>query len=346
MRERPARWGDDALIENLQGRTGLHFPDATSDGEQYAGFHPADSAQALKAIDRARKKGAKYLAIPQTSMWWLDHYTELRAWLAEACTVAADVEGTCRVYALPPKPVYESAVLGLKVNAEIHPDDEMYASAPAHYFVWGDVTVQLIERAMALAGVGEPRSILDLPCGHGRVLRAFRARYPDAELGACDILRDGVEFCTRTFGATPVYAEDGGTRIELPNAYDVIWCGSLLTHLNASRWPWFLKLFEDHLTDRGVLVFTTHGTKIVEMIQDGREFWLPDQGRLVDDFTQTGFAYQDYVGQQGYGISLSAAGWVARTVTRNTGLTVLAHWHHGWHNSQDAVVCVRGPVAT
>jgi len=337
--------GDDSLIENLQGRTGLHFPDSGEGDEEYAGHHPADSTEAIRAVDRAKRRGAKYLAIPQTAMWWLDHYPEFGRWLTETGSVVADVADVCRVYAIRPKPMFESSVLKTRVNAEIHPDDEMYATSPAHYFVWGDVSVQLIEQALALAGVHEePRSILDLPCGHGRVLRALRARWPDADLGACDLLRDGVEFCARTFGATPIYAEEGGTRIELPMAYDVIWCGSLLTHLGAHRWPWFLKLFEEHLSDRGVLIFTTHGVKIVETLRDGRSFWVPDQARMVDEFNRTGFAYQDYIGQHGYGISLSSAGWVARTVARETGLAVVAHLHHGWHNNQDAVVCVRGPL--
>ena len=47
--------------------------------------------------------------------------------------------------------------------------------------------------------------MLDFACGHGRVMRTLKAAFPDALLTACDIDRDGVDFCARTFGAAPVY---------------------------------------------------------------------------------------------------------------------------------------------
>jgi hypothetical protein len=65
--------GDRALLE-LGQRTGWHFPRA-ADG-QYAGFHPADSNDAISRLDVQRQLGARYLVIPSTSAWWVDHYPE------------------------------------------------------------------------------------------------------------------------------------------------------------------------------------------------------------------------------------------------------------------------------
>ena len=49
-----------------------------------------------------------------------------------------------------------------------------------------------------------PRRILDMPCGHGRVTRVLRARFPDAAITVCDIDRDGAGFASDRFGARGV----------------------------------------------------------------------------------------------------------------------------------------------
>ncbi len=68
--------GDPALV-SLGPRTGWHFPRA-ADG-QYAGFHPADNNDAINRLEVQRQLGARYLVIPSTSSWWLDHYSEFIA---------------------------------------------------------------------------------------------------------------------------------------------------------------------------------------------------------------------------------------------------------------------------
>jgi len=70
--------GDNALLE-LEGRPAWHFP-ATNDGV-YLGYHPADSAAAITALESAIDRGHEYLLFPGTSLWWLDHYAEFRAHL-------------------------------------------------------------------------------------------------------------------------------------------------------------------------------------------------------------------------------------------------------------------------
>jgi len=79
-----------------------------------------------------------------------------------------------------------------------------------YYFRCGRSAVECIQNALAIAAIPQPRikRILDLPCGHGRVLRYLRAAFPEAEIAACDLLRDGVDFCSSTFGATAVYSSD------------------------------------------------------------------------------------------------------------------------------------------
>jgi GT2 family glycosyltransferase len=73
--------GDDDLLGLLQteGRRVWHFPQA-ADGS-YAGFYPADSEAAITHLEELRAKGAEYLLLPATALWWLDHYAQFGGWL-------------------------------------------------------------------------------------------------------------------------------------------------------------------------------------------------------------------------------------------------------------------------
>ena len=104
-----------------------------------------------------------------------------------------------------------------------------------------------------------------------------RPSSPSARLGAGDIDHDGVDFCAATFGATPVYGREDPADVEIDAPYELIWCGSLFTHLPPERWEGFLALFERALAPGGLLVFTTHGRRIAERIRD------PETGGAVPE---------------------------------------------------------------
>jgi hypothetical protein len=67
--------GDEALLR-LTGRKALHFPQA-EDGS-WAGHHPADSDEAIGHLESLRERGAEFLVVPPTYLWWLRHYEGLR----------------------------------------------------------------------------------------------------------------------------------------------------------------------------------------------------------------------------------------------------------------------------
>src|SRR5262245_60754125 len=99
----------------------------------------------------------------------------------------------------------------------ISPNDDMLAGDQDNYFRVGRSALDCISLSLQAAGkpASDVRYILDLPCGHGRVLRYLRAAFPGAEITACDLLRDGVDFCAATLGAIPVYSHDEPARIPL-----------------------------------------------------------------------------------------------------------------------------------
>ena len=229
------------------------------------------------------------------------------------------------------------------VSTEIAPDDEMYASDPQYYFEAGTSAVRAIRAAMLIVGKPAVGEILDLPCGHGRVLRTLAVAFPAARLTACDIHRPGVDFCAERFGARPVYSTEDPSEIPLNGDFDLIWCGSLLTHLDEPMWDGFLELFESRLKRNGLLVFTAHGRNIVGRLRRGdfRDAIDPTRGkRLLRAYDDTGFGYTDYSGQSGYGVSLSAPSWVCDRIERSETLRLVAYTERAWLG-HDVVACVR-----
>jgi hypothetical protein len=91
--------GDGALLD-LPGRQGWHFPQTRAG--TYAGYHPADSEEAISHLESLRARGAGYLVIPATARWWLDHYTGFRQHLEQHYLRLDRTEDPCAVFALAP----------------------------------------------------------------------------------------------------------------------------------------------------------------------------------------------------------------------------------------------------
>jgi hypothetical protein len=89
--------GDETLV-TMADRRGWHFPQTS--GGVYAGHHPADSRAAIAHLEQLRARGARYLLIPQTAFWWLDHYRELADHLGRTATCVYRDEQTCALFAL------------------------------------------------------------------------------------------------------------------------------------------------------------------------------------------------------------------------------------------------------
>lgn len=227
----------------------------------------------------------------------------------------------------------------------ISPNDEMFDGDIVHYDAVGRSALQCIERALDAAGMhaDQVHQILDFPCGHGRVNRLLRARFPSATIVACDLNRDGVDWCARTYGSEPMYSHDNPARIRLTSGrFDLIWSGSLFTHFDAPRWYPFLALFRRALRPKGVLVVTTHGQRSIEMLAQPNCYGLSGQvsATLVAAFEASGFGYASYDTSPGYGHSVSSRDWVLRECARVAGLQVRSVAEGAWDEHQDVYACV------
>jgi hypothetical protein len=105
--------GDPSLLD-LPGARAWHMPQAEEGA--YLGYHPSDSEEAIRHLEKLRARGAGYLLLPSTGFWWLEHYEGFRHHL-EARYRRAWADPYCIIYSLngeapltPPRP--ESTAAG------------------------------------------------------------------------------------------------------------------------------------------------------------------------------------------------------------------------------------------
>jgi hypothetical protein len=91
--------GDDELL-TLNEQRGWHFPQAPNG--QYAGYHPANSADAIRHLQTVKEKGAVWLVFPKTGFWWFDYYPEFRQHLERKYPDPIRDLKSCVIYALTP----------------------------------------------------------------------------------------------------------------------------------------------------------------------------------------------------------------------------------------------------
>lgn len=226
----------------------------------------------------------------------------------------------------------------------IGPGDKMFRGNLDHYLGVGESAMRSILAALQAAGRERCDSILDLPSGHGRVLRWLRAKFPTARITACDLDPAAVDWCAQAWNACPVYSVSNIRELRLDETYDLIWCGSLLTHLDWSSWELFIDFFSRHLSSGGVLVFSTHGRRCADWLHVGRVDYGLDREAitgLIEDYRRAGFGYRDHPRRCGYGISLAAPHRTLGLLQTRPEFCVIGYAEAIWDAHHDVVACMR-----
>lgn len=237
----------------------------------------------------------------------------------------------------------DPADVAARVSREISRGERMPADDLEVYLDVGRSALAAIQLAQRLAGAPDFTSILDMPCGHGRVARWLRAAYPAARLTVSDILRDGVDFCSRTFNARPVYSSAHPAVSLFEERFDLIFVGSLLTHVDADRWDSFIDTWWALLRPGGLLVVTTHGDLVAERMRGGNLYGYPPDGvrRALRTYEHARFAFlEESPTSVDYGITLAKPDWTLRRLQRHHAASVVLYSAALWDHHQD-VAAVR-----
>jgi SAM-dependent methyltransferase len=231
----------------------------------------------------------------------------------------------------------------LEVVTDVASFDGMHNYAPELYFEAGHSALRHIRLAMLTAGLEQVDSILDFASGAGRVLRTLLAAFPDAALTASDVWKPGLEFCSGVLGVETVESSPEPAEVDLQGQFDVIWCGSLLTHVDARKWTGFVKLFEALLAPGGVAVFTTYGRFTAEALRKGENtLSLTDEQieQLLRDYDSTGFGYFGRLPDEGLGDCVASRAWVGAQMEQAPTLQLVLYTEQGWLG-QDVIACTK-----
>jgi len=242
--------------------------------------------------------------------------------------------------------VHFADLLGNYLQAEIDncisPTDTMRNQ---WYMSVGASAALVVYGACVTSWIGRVGSVLDIPCGHGRVLRHLVKLFPDAEFDAADLDREGVDFCAKQFGATPIYSEEDLTQVDFGKKYDVIWVGSLFTHVSRVLTRAWLEHLTKFLNPGGILVATFHGRysalKGLEFGYIEHHLWQ----WIVSEYAATGYGYANYPTGEGhaymegaYGISLSDPAVILKDAETIPDVRIFGYIERGWAGHQDVLV--------
>lgn len=249
----------------------------------------------------------------------------------------------------------------MEVSHAIADKDRMFPGGPdaprddgreKFYFDAGRGALRLILTTLVArlgyAGGSVPlNDIHDFGCGFGRVTRWLKVEFPQARIWASDMDEAAQMWCAENLGSS------------IPNDplakynFDLIFLGSVFTHLRPSVSEPLLERLVDSLRPMGILIFTSQGRWSYEDIRANPEktnyrtdHLTPERlTALADEYEHTGYAYQDYTPKHDYGISLIGQKWFVSTIGQNPNVTQLLMQEKAWGSHQDAYAYMKLPIA-
>ena len=239
-----------------------------------------------------------------------------------------------------------------KIDLTRSPTDEMFDPndpeywSMAHYLGTGMEAVRLIKNSLTLINKSSEsvKDILDFPCGYGRVLRHLKVGFPNANILGSEIFQTCLDFCSTQFDID-TFLSDKNFEIRSDRKFDVIWCGSLFTHLSSKRFDKLIHFFESQLKEDGVMIFTVHGRFSRYNIDTIRyQLSRPRILQMKIGYDTVGYGYTNYNNSDSYGLTFIKLSWLAKYFNRNSKLQIVGHYERGWDKIQDIIVLQKRDV--
>lgn len=228
------------------------------------------------------------------------------------------------------------------VSTVVHPDDHMFpTNTPLDdNDKVGESAVRVIHSVLSMAPKEAIWRVLDFGCGHGRVGRHLRAMFPESQMWFADSDPSCIEFCSDTFGGTPVKSPDDFSALELPARMDLIWVGSVFTHIDLERMQLLFDQLFGALGRGGVLIATFHGRRKHEIVKATQ---AETYAQLLRDYETTGVGYQSY-GQEDlgdWGSSMTSVETVIGLARKHPNARLVSYAETGWAGIQDVAAWVK-----
>jgi SAM-dependent methyltransferase len=230
-------------------------------------------------------------------------------------------------------------------RSPIHEKDNMRSpNRENHYYDVGIDALKNVLLSMASEKMFSAEAILDFPSGYGRVARYLRGAFPDAKIHVGDIWQDAVTWTANQFRADIIEA-DADFSARFAARYDIIYCGSLLTHLPEHLGHKLLDFLTSHLSVGGLALITACGRKNLareashfnERVFETRERLTA----LTNEYYRGAYAFAPYPGETNYGRSFTPISWFHDYIVKRPDLTITRFAERGWDDNQDVVTLKR-----
>lgn len=165
----------------------------------------------------------------------------------------------------------------------------------------------------------------------------------------CDLYPEMVEFCVKTFGVSGATSKEDLSQLRFAEPFDLIWSGSLLTHLDTYLFHAAFDLLRRSLSKEGVAICTLHGRQVLHLQHN---VWKMCDDSLFapaeTDMKSTGFGFIDthdersqevhYLNKDfGGGHSLSMPSYVIKILENFNDVSICLYREAGWNWHQDVV---------
>jgi trans-aconitate methyltransferase len=219
----------------------------------------------------------------------------------------------------------------------------MFAGNPEHYFSCGESALRVLLEAIELSGTATPARILDFGAGAGRVTRWLKAAFPASSISCCDLREGDMEFLRVLCGADTWTIGADLDALTIPGQYDLIWVGSVITHLSESKTRKLIGRLVSSCDPGGLLVLSFHGQFAVERHEGTAFKYIDDDGwkDIKRGYADGGYGYADYKGQHGYGISVCTPEWMSALVSGLPGSRLVFLKPRVWDGHHDVVAVQR-----
>ena len=209
-----------------------------------------------------------------------------------------------------------------------------------HYPAVGQSAMRNIEASLADAGrsFADIGACLDMACGYGRVLRLLQTRIDPKRIVACDIEEEAVRFLAAEFGVEPVVSTKVFRELRFSRTFDLIWVGSLFTHLPPEMGFELLEILSGQLNPGGLLLFSTQGEACLDRIAFYGWMFVPREQMFREKMAGEGMAYWHYFEHdRDYGIALYRRDVLEEAMAGRFGqrLRLVRFAEQGWDNHQD-----------
>lgn len=134
----------------------------------------------------------------------------------------------------------------------------------------------------------ERRDVLDFACGPGRVIRAFHGRVPSTHLAGSDIDAEAIAWARANLGDIAEFGRNDSTPPTCfgDATFDVVYCVSLFTHLDAAAQDIWLAELARVLRPGGVLLATVARARRIGAMHRARTGAAPTRRDRVSGRSQ------------------------------------------------------------